>query len=184
MLKKLVLYLGLIICGNILLVHTFYSQNEERFIALASFLLLAYLLFKISALLSSLFISRWVNSAVKKSDKLRDKKARGMKSVMHYSFLTIFLLLLGGHVFGYIQYSKYQDQKLDREGIFAITTIKDQEWKAGSKNSKPGYWVYYDYQYEGRIYARSQKNDTLQLGDTIVVKFLKENPNNHIIYKK
>jgi hypothetical protein len=150
-------------------------------VAFLALLALVYTIPKFSHSLAHLFIKRDFIKSEIPSDYLKKTINQNIRSVFITAFWLIFIT--GIHIGGYWNYFKNEDQDLSNKGIYTPAIVTDKKMEARSKRL-PGCYIYYFYKYDGLIYKHSCLNDTLQIGDTIVVKFSPNNPDHHIILNK
>jgi hypothetical protein len=173
--KKIILYFILIIVGDFLCIKFAFVQDNSRFIALLVFLLFVYCItfkfpFKIAELLSHKKFSYTILINANKSDKSLNKPA--------IIWIVTFIIMLGLHICGYVYFFKYQDKLLSEKGIIQKTIVLDKKWEHHDKNSHAWY-IHYKYVCNGKTYKHKSENDFFEIGDTIMIKFLPENPDNH-----
>jgi hypothetical protein len=109
-----------------------------------------------------------------------DKSDKSYKRVETFTTI-ILLLLIGLHVGGYIYFVKYQDKMLLERGIITKTIVINKKLENRERNGKLKNYIYYNYLYNGKTYKHNSENDFFEIGDTIIIKLLPENPDNHII---
>lgn len=174
--KKAILYFILLVIGNYLCIKYAFAQDNTRFIGLLGFLIGLISLFNFSAKFAGLFINRDFSFS-----ELTSTNSSKDKSLNKPAFITLamLVLLIGIHIWGYIGFFKYQNELLDKNGISTKAVITDKKWEKRGKNSPAEYYVYYEYKYHGKIFRHSYPNELKEIGDTLFVKFLPKNPDNH-----
>ena len=81
------------------------------------------------------------------------------------------------HIVFYFQFVKYQDKLLNDKGILITTIINKKTWH---KNSS---YAHYTINYNKKTYNISKLLDSFNVGDSVTIKFLANNPYNCKIYK-
>jgi hypothetical protein len=180
MTKIILSSLGLII-GNILLAKFSFSPgNDTGYLANIGWMTIIVSLFLFSTGIASVVTKKKVSLSDFTLNTLTNN--REIYKTFKITFL-LFILIAGLHILGYFQFYKYQKERLKDNGICIETIIKDKKWQHIYK-SDYGQFVYYTFYFNGKTYNRSEENDSLNIGDTIIVKFLPDNPDNRIIFKK
>jgi hypothetical protein len=178
--KKVILYFTLLVVGNYLCIKFAFAQDNSRFIGLLGFLIGMISLFNFSAKFAGLFINRDFSFSELNSANSTNYKSLNKPALIT---LTMLIFLVGIHVWGYIGFFKYQDELLEKNGIEALAIITDKKWEKRGKNSPAEYYVYYEYKYQGKKFRHSSPNELKEIGDTLFVKLLPDNPDNHTVIK-
>lgn len=179
--KRTIYYFLVIIIANIFFIRFYFTQELYRMVAFFALLAIAYTIPKFSNSIAHLFTVRDFPER-----KTHSNDSNGIiKSNKHTIFIAALILpvLVGLHVVGYWIYFKNENNDLSNKGIYAPAIITDKKLETRPDHLS-GYYIYYFYKYNGMIYKHSSMNDTLEKGDTIVVKFSPENPDHHIITDK
>lgn len=178
--KKVIIYFTLLVVGNYLCIKYSFAQDNTRYIGLLGFLIGMISIFKFSAKLAGQFINR--DFSFRELSSVNSMNDNSLTKPALIS-LTVLILLIGIHVWGYIGYFKYQDELLEKNGIETLAIVTDKKWEKRGKNSPSEYYVYYEYKYRGKIFRHSYSNELKDIGDTLFVKFLPDNPDNHNVIK-
>lgn len=178
--KKTIYYFLAIVIGNILFLKFYFTQDIFKTLAFAGILAVAYAIPKFSTSLSCLFMQRDFSER-----EMNAKDPIEIKKLNRLTWITavVLILLVGFHAWGYWNYMKYQNEDLSHKGIYTPAIVTDKKLETKSKHIN-GYYIYYTYRYNGLYYKHNCLNDTLEVGDTIVIKFSPNNPDHHIIMDK
>jgi len=175
MMKKVIVYFIFIIAGNILCINFAFVQDNFRFFALFGFLLIAYsIVFKFPFLVAEWLSGREFSYEIAVNSSKTDKHLN--KSAIIW--LATFIITIGLQAFVFISFFKSQNKLLEEKGIMQKTVVLDRKWEYKSKN-KNAWHIHYEFEYNGKIYKHKTDNDFFEIGDTITIKFLPENPHNH-----
>ncbi len=97
----------------------------------------------------------------------------------------VLVLLVFIQVYGFVHFNKYQANELEIKGIETEAIVFNKKWeRRGKGNWSTGHYIYYYFRYQGKVYRHSQIHDSTNTNDTIIIKFLPENPNNHVLLRK
>lgn len=179
--KEVVIYLVLIIVANFLCLKFAFAQDNTRFFALAGFLIGIYFMFQFSFKVGGLLSNRDFSYSMLFSESAKNDKTLNKPA---FIFLATLVFIIGLHIWGYIEFFKSQDDLLNKKGILTKAITVDKKWEKKDRGSSFKYYIYYAYEENGKIYSHSQPNDTIEVGDTIIVKILPKNPDNHLIIGK
>jgi hypothetical protein len=176
--KKTILYFIGIIAGNLLILKFGFSQDNTRFLDLFGFVVCLICIFQFSIKFTGLFFKRDFSY-----NDITSQKSFKNKSNVKAAYITLLMLflLIGLHLWAYKSYYKYQDELLASNGILTKAIITDKQWESRGKNSPSEYFIYYEYKHNGKLFKHSTANDKKEIGDTITVKILPDNPDNHIV---
>jgi len=175
--KALIYFLILALC-NWLIIKYFFASDNSRFLALLGFLVGLFALFKFSAKLAGVFVHRDLRySDVTSVEAQNDKQiAKGT-----YFTLLFLLALIGAHIYGFHRFTDYQKEQLEKNGVFVRSIVNKKKREHREKNSPAKYYIYYSYRYKNKDYHQNSASEQYEVGDTITVKLLPDNPDNHII---
>lgn len=177
--RKAITYFVILIICNLLCMKLSFVTDKKRFIEIIAFLVGLYSLFQLSAKLSGILTHRYFSFwditsevALKKDSQLA--KGAGLA-------ILFLLLFFGIHFFGYRQYFKYQKEQLEENGVNVKTIVTKKIWDKRGKNSPAQHYIYYTYRYKNKVYHQNSASELYEAGDTIKIKLLPDNPDNHRI---
>jgi len=176
--KKTILYFIGLIAGNFLVLKFAFVQDGNRFLDLIGFILGLVCIFQFSVKLAGLLLKRDFSYSDITSEKTMKDKSNIKPA---YVTLLILSILIGLHIWGYKSFFAYQNELLIKNGIPTKAVVTDKKWESRGKNSPSEYFIYYEYKHNGKLFKHSIANDKKEIGDTITVKILPENPDNHIV---
>ena len=81
------------------------------------------------------------------------------------------------------QVFSYQKRQLDRFGTVINSVVINKTWEKRGKQTA-GYYIYYKYYFNNKEFTHNDKTEDYDIGDTIKVKIVPDNPDNHEIIKK
>lgn len=176
--KKTILYFIGLVAGNFLVVKFAFAQDDTRFLDIFGVVVGLFCIFPFSAKLAGLILKRDFSfSDIASERSMRDKS--NIKPA--YITLIILIILIGLHIGGYKCFFAYQDELLAKNGIPAKAVITNKKWEFRGKNLHSEYFIYYEYKHNGKLYKHNIANQIKEIGDTITVKFLPNNPDNHSV---
>lgn len=179
--KKTLIYLSLLILGNFLCTKFAFAQDDTRFIALFGFLIGMFSLYQFPAKLAGFLSKREFSLSELQSENAKNDKSLHKPLII---WLTGLVMLIALHVWGYINFFRFQNELLEKNGVYAKAITFDKKWESRSKNESARYYIYYSYKFGNKIYEHSYSNDTIEIGDTLILKVLPDNPDNHIVVRK
>lgn len=176
--KKTVYCFIAIVFANILLFRFYFTQDIYRIIAFIALLVLVYIIPKFSACLARLIVERYFSNYGIHLENPQQNQSIKLKT----TFIAALALLLIGifHAWGYYTYFQSEKENLSKKGIYTAAVVTDKRLEKRSKNNYD-YFIYYSYKYNGKIYFHNCRNNTIEVGDTIIVKFSPDNPDHHLI---
>jgi len=179
--KKILLYIFALSICNFLCVKYAFAHDNSRLIGLFVFLLGGYLIFQIP-----INVARLILKGNFSYDDLKSPNASKDKTLNKAGFITVsfLVLIIGLHILYYISFFKLQNELLQKEGIFIKTVVNEKKWEKRGKKTKAAYYIYYNYIFNGKVYHHNNVLESAEIGDTIIVKLLPGNPDNHIIIKQ
>ncbi len=179
---KTTIHIIFLLVGNLLITTFFFHQSSLRYIAFIGFCIIGVEIFIVPFQISRLFIKKSysifeIESKKHKNDKEITKAERIMA--------TLLILFFAIHIYAFISFSKYQKSELDVHGRNTEAIVFNKQWESRGKGSwTDGYYVYYNFRYQGKTYEHSQLHDSININDTIIIKFLPKNPNNHVVLRR
>ena len=176
--KKVIwLLLGLIFT-NLVMQRVAYAQDDSRFLDIIGLFVAIILTINISLEIGTLAI---IKGTLFFRNKDKSKISKLEPLLLNADKISI-VLLIGLQILGHVLSYNYQSNLLINRGLNTETVIIDKQWDYNKGSS--GYRVYYTYRYKNKIYKHDSANDSLNIGDIIIVRFLADNPDNHMIMKK
>jgi hypothetical protein len=175
---KLILYLTIILVTNILISKYSFNQDSNRLISLISFLALIFAVFRFSIIFPGLFTKKQISySVINDEEKIKDKL------VQKHMNLTVFVLLfIVGLIIGFqFLYFSHTNRLLVNNGLTTRAIVKKKEWVIASRGPSTGYYIYYHIVVNNKIYRFNRKNEKFEVGDTLFIRYLPSNPNQHEI---
>lgn len=173
---RLAIYLIVILVANILISKYSFNQDSNRLISLISFFALMFAVFRFSINLPGLFTNIQVSySAINDEKKIKDKV------VQRHLNMTIFVLLIvvGLNIgFQYLYFS-HTDRILAKNGLTTETIVSKKEWVITSRGPSTGYYIDYEFVANNKKYSFHIKNENFEVGDTLYIRYLPINPNQH-----
>ena len=167
-----------ILVANILISKYSLNQDSNRFISLISFIILIFAVSRFSINLPGLFTKIQISFSV-----INDEKKIKDKVVQRHLNLTILVLLIvvGLNIgFQYLYFS-HADRLLAKNGLTTKTIVSKKEWVTTSRNPSTGYYIDYEFIVDKKIYNFSIKKENFEVGDTLFIRYLPNNPNQHEI---
>ena len=176
--KKTILYFIGILAGNLLILKFGFSQDNTRFLELFGFVVGLFCIFQFSVKFAGLLFNRDFSYS-----DITSQKSLNNKSSVKAAYFTLLMLfiLIGFHIWAYKNYYECKDELLTKSGILTKARITDKKWESRGKNSPSEYYIYYEYKHNGKLYKHSIANEIKEIGDTITVKILPDNPDNHFV---
>lgn len=179
--KKTLIYLSLLILGNFLCAKFAFAQDDTRFIALFGFLIGMFSLYQFPAKLAGFLSKREFSLSELQSENAKNDKSLHKPLII---WLTGLVMLIALHVWGYINFFRFQNELLEKNGVYAKAITFDKKWESRSKNESARLYIYYSYKFGNKFYEHSYSNDTIEIGDTLIIKILPDNPDNHKVVRK
>lgn len=179
--KNTTYWFSIIVIANILFIKFYSSLDIYRVIAFIALLLLVYAIPNFSTSFAQLFSNRDLHNKDTHAENPPIVKSVSNKSI--FITASVLLMLLAFHILGYYAYFKSEKDNLSRSGIYAGAVVTHKRLESRSDNLYK-YYIYYSYKYNGKIYFHNCQNNSIEVGDTIIVKFSPENPDHHIIMEK
>jgi hypothetical protein len=178
--KKVIQYLIFIIVGNFLCFKFAFIEDNYRFVALFGFLLIFYSVLQLPSKITDLLCKRESSYTILINNDKSDKKI----NKIGITWLVSFILIVGMQACGFIYFFKNQEKLLLEKGVEITTIVVDKKLENRNRGGQVAdykYYIYYNYLYNGKFHKHSEANDNFEIGDTIKVKLLPEQPDNHII---
>ena len=95
----------------------------------------------------------------------------------------LMFVLIIGIIFNCYSYF-YLTPQIEKNGEITKGIVIKVYKKYGGNGSTWSRGIYYKYSVNGKVYFKSKYSDSLQIGDTIVIKYYILNPNFHLSNKK
>lgn len=91
------------------------------------------------------------------------------------------LVIIAVNVGFQLTWFEYSKDILTRHGVITKTVVKNKEWVVASRDPSTGYYVDYEFNANNKTYSFSKQCEKFQIGDTLIIRYLPKNPNQHEI---
>ncbi len=95
----------------------------------------------------------------------------------------VLVVLIVLQVFGMVFFDDHQNRLLEEHGQFTETIVVNKTRERRGRGAA-GYYIHYIFTYNGKEYKHDAEIDSVEIGDTIEIKFYPENPENHRVLTK
>eukprot|EP01029_Cantina_marsupialis_P030794 TRINITY_DN846_c0_g2_i1.p1 TRINITY_DN846_c0_g2~~TRINITY_DN846_c0_g2_i1.p1 ORF type:complete len:210 (-),score=1.06 TRINITY_DN846_c0_g2_i1:740-1369(-) len=179
---KTTIHIIFLLIGNALCAEFFFHQSSLRYLALIGFLIICVEVFIVPFQVSRLFTNKNFSFFEIESKKHQnDEEIKKAEKIM----AALLILIVAIHIYSFRSFKKDQKNELEVNGKETEAIVIDKQWESRGKGSwSKGYYIYYKFNYMNRSFEHSQIHDSININDTILIRFLPNNPNNHVILRK